>query len=71
MSRLLVEPIVGSLPTLETFPDEQFMSVSHVDIPWYADNVNYLVTEQMPSSWTKQEKFHFLARAKWYFWDEP
>ncbi|XP_038975277.1 uncharacterized protein LOC120106350 [Phoenix dactylifera] len=27
--------------------------------------------KQMPSSWTKQEKFRFLARVKWYFWDEP
>ena len=71
MSRLLVEPHVESLPILETFPDEQLMSVSHAEIPWYADIVNYLVTEQMPSSWTKQEKCRFLSMAKWYFWDEP
>ena len=44
VSRLLVEPHVESLPILETFPDEQLMSVSHAEIPWYADIVNCLVT---------------------------
>ncbi|XXG80026.1 hypothetical protein AAC387_Pa09g0980 [Persea americana] len=71
VSRLLIEPHVESFPFLETFPDEQLMSVSHVEIPWYADIVNYLVTEQMPSSWIKQEKCRFLSMEKWYFWDEP
>jgi len=37
---------------------------------WYADIVNYLVTEQMPNSWTKKERLCFLDKAKWFFWDE-
>ena len=33
--------------------------------------MNYFITKQMPNSWTKQEGLHFLARFKWFFWDEP
>jgi len=25
----------------------------------------------MPDSWTKQERLRFLAKIKWFFWDEP
>jgi len=46
------------------------MLVSHSTILWYADIVNYLITEQIPDSWTKQERLRFLARVKWFFWDE-
>ena len=67
LSRIVVESVSNSLPVLETFPDEQLMSVSSSIVPWYADIVNYLVTEQMPDSWTKQERLRFLARVKWFF----
>ena len=60
-----------TLPVLEIFLNGQLMSISHSIVPWYADIVNYLVTEQMPHSWTKQERLRFLARVKWFFWDEP
>src|SRR5438270_2637752 len=36
-------------PISETFPDEQLMNV--IQIPWYADIVNYLVSDQLPSHW--------------------
>jgi len=67
----VVESVSNSLPVLETFPDEQLMSVSSSIVSWYADIVNYLVTEQMPNSWTKQERLRFLVRVKWFFWGEP
>jgi len=47
------------------------MLVSHSTVSWNADIVNYLVTEQMSDSWTKQERLCFLTRVKWFFWDEP
>ncbi|CAN6685855.1 unnamed protein product [Malus baccata var. baccata] len=37
-----------SLPILETFPDEQFLSVKF-SAPWYADIVNFLVSKRIPS----------------------
>ena len=40
-------------------------------LPWYVDLVNYLTTGQMPSHWTKQDKFQFLAKTKYFFLDDP
>ncbi|CAN6695193.1 unnamed protein product [Malus baccata var. baccata] len=37
-----------SLPILETFPDEQLLSIK-VSAPWYADIVNFLVSKRIPS----------------------
>ena len=71
LSKIVVKSVSDTLPVLETFPDEQLISVSPSTVLWYADIVNYLVTEQMPASLTKQERLHFLARIKWFFWDEP
>jgi len=41
------------LPVLETFSDERLMFVSPSTVPWYANIVNYLATEQMPNFLTK------------------
>jgi len=45
LSRLVVGFSSDLLPVLETFLDEQLMSISLTTVPWYADIVNYLVTE--------------------------
>jgi len=50
LSRLVVESSSDSLPILEIFSDEQLMFISHSTVSWYADIVNYFVTEQMPDS---------------------
>jgi len=69
LSRLIVKSDYDSLPILESFPDEQWMHISK--LPWFKDIVNYLVTDQMPSHWTRQDRFKFLAEAKYFFWDDP
>ena len=71
LSRIVVESVSNSLPVLEIFPDDQLISVSSSTISWYADIVNYLVTEQMPDSWSNQQRLCLLARVKWLFCDEP
>ncbi|KAM0956165.1 hypothetical protein ACFX2A_024974 [Malus domestica] len=43
------------LPILETFPDEQLLSLE-VSEPWYANLVNYLVTKQVPSTLDKYKR---------------
>ena len=55
LSRLVVMSSSDSLYILKTLHDKQLMSISHSTIPWYADIVNYLVMEQIPNFWTKQE----------------
>ncbi|CAL2228505.1 unnamed protein product [Prunus armeniaca] len=57
LSRLIVESSEDSIPITETLPDEQLMNVS--SIPWFADIVNYLVTSEIPSHWSKQDKSKF------------
>ena len=69
LSRLTIEFADDSLPITESFPDEQLMSISQ--LPWYADIVNYLVTGQMPSHWTKQDRCKFMSEVKYFFWDDP
>jgi hypothetical protein len=58
LSRLIVKSDYDSLPILESFPGEQLMHISK--LPWFADIVNYLVTDQMPSHWTRQDRFKFF-----------
>jgi hypothetical protein len=51
--------------------NEQLMHISQIPTPWFADIVNYLVTAQIPSHWTKQDRSKFLAGVKYFFWDDP
>jgi hypothetical protein len=71
LSRLVVDFNEDVVPIAETFLDEQLMHISQISAPWFADIVNYLVTAQIPSHWTKQDRSKFLARAKYFFWDDP
>jgi hypothetical protein len=48
LSRLTMDFTEDTTPISETFPDEQLMHIAHNPVPWFADTVNYLVTDQMP-----------------------
>ena len=62
LSRLVSEKTSEDLPISDTFPDEELFSLVHC--PWYADIVNYLVTGQIPSQWTSQQKRKFFVDMK-------
>ena len=62
LSRLVSETTSEGLPIGDTFPYEQLFALVHC--PWYADIVNYLVTGQIPSQWTSQQKRKFLVDIK-------
>jgi hypothetical protein len=51
LSKLTMDFIEDATPIFETFPDEQLMHIAHNPAPWFADIVNYLVTNQMPLHW--------------------
>ncbi|CAN6678112.1 unnamed protein product [Malus baccata var. baccata] len=68
LSRLVHEE--DCLPILETFPDEQLLSLE-VSEPWYADLVNYLVTKQVPSTLDKYKRDKLRNDARFYVWDDP
>src|SRR5436190_3724218 len=69
LSRIVVEDIVEEAPIEESFPDEQLMQIT--EVPWYADIVNYLVTNQLPSFWSKHDKNKFLSEVRYFIWDDP
>ncbi|KAM1230448.1 hypothetical protein ACFX11_040754 [Malus domestica] len=58
------------LPILETFPDEQLLSIK-VSAPWYADIVNYLVSKRIPSEFTRHQRDKLRHDARFYVWDDP
>ncbi|KAM1535580.1 hypothetical protein TB1_013771 [Malus domestica] len=59
-----------SLPILETFPDEQLLSIK-VSAPWYADIVNFLVSKRIPSEFTRHQRDKPRHDARFYVWDDP
>ena len=69
LSRLVPESNSHGVPLGDSFPDEQLFSLVHC--PWYADIVNYLVTGQIPTQWTSQQKNKFLEDIKKYYFDDP
>ena len=69
LSRLVSKTNSEGLPIGDTFPNEQIFTLAH--FPWYEDIVNYLVTRQIPSQWTSQQKRKFLVDIKKYYFDDP
>ncbi|KAM2032528.1 hypothetical protein ACFX1T_014532 [Malus domestica] len=59
------------VPISETFPDEQLFTIKSSVTPWYADYVNYLVSDIMPLDLTWQQKKRFISLVRHYYWDEP
>ena len=54
----------------ESFPDEQLYGVQEEEL-WFADIVNYLVSNIMPPELSNAQRKKFLHEVKWYMWDEP
>ena len=53
----------------EMFPDEQLFSAS-VTLPWYANIVNYLVTNVLPPGLSKIQRDKIKSEAKYFVWDD-
>ena len=58
------------IPVNDNFPDEQLLAL-HVHEPWYADYVNYLVSNMIPLHFTSDQKRKFKKDVKNYMWDDP
>ena len=69
LSRLMVNDHYNHVPILDTFLDEQLFALS--TCPWYVDITNYLVTSQVTSQWTPQDRRKFLVEVKRFFFDDP
>ena len=69
LSRLVVHDLVPQLPIKDSFPEEQLFALS--TMPWYADIVNFLVTNRMPEHWGSNDKNNFLREVRSYYYDAP
>ncbi|XP_035545115.1 uncharacterized protein LOC118348198 [Juglans regia] len=69
LSRLTFAEKDHTNPILDSFPDEQLMSVEN--LPWFADIVNFLVTGQTPPHWSAQDMRKFKHEVKSFFYDDP
>ena len=54
----------------ENFPNEQLFQVS-VQVPWYADIVNFLACGIMPPEISYQQKRKVRTDVRFYIWDDP
>ena len=55
----------------DSFPDEKLMAITNKGLPWFADFVNYLVSNIIPAELNYQQKKKFLHQVKSFRWDEP
>jgi hypothetical protein len=51
------------------FPDESLLSLS--SMPWFAKNINFLASGDLPAHWSTQDKNKFLNKVKNFYWDDP
>jgi len=58
----------NELPINDDFFDEQLLVAFRE--PWFVDIVNYLITNQTPSHWSKQDVYQFLSQVRNIFWEE-
>ena len=68
LSRLVISHDSHGLP-INDFPEESLMSIEVA--PWYSHIANFLVTGEVPSEWSAQDKRHFFAKIHAYYWEEP
>ncbi|CAN6441118.1 unnamed protein product [Victoria cruziana] len=72
LSRVLVGSHHDKQPISDRFPDESLLGImSLTKLPWYADYCNYLVTKEILSHLSKNQRDRFLSQVRHFYWDEP
>ncbi|XP_027071749.2 uncharacterized protein [Coffea arabica] len=59
-----------SEPLKDAFPEKHLFSLNS-QLPWYADLVNYLVTDNFPAGWPKSKRDKLKSDVKYFIWDDP
>ncbi|KAJ9535626.1 hypothetical protein OSB04_un001232 [Centaurea solstitialis] len=71
LSRLELGSSPSFPPINDSLPDDQLLSVSSSDSPWYADFVNFLACGIVPHDLSSHQRKKFLHDVRYYFWDDP
>ena len=59
------------VPINETFHGEHLLSIASKELPWFADNANYLVSGILPYGMDYRQRKKFLHDCRFYYWEEP
>ena len=54
----------------ESFPDEQLFEVN-IQLPWFANMVNYLACEVMPPNFNFYQKKKLRHETRYFIWGDP
>ena len=52
------------VPIDDNFRDEKLLAVEKVATPWYADIINFLVSNKMPPDYNHHQKKKFLSNVR-------
>jgi hypothetical protein len=69
LSRLIIDSTSDITPIDDYFPDESLLSLS--SMPWFAKNINFFTTGDLPAHWSTQDKRKFLNEVKNFYGDDP
>jgi len=69
LSRVTIDSTSDITRIDDYFPDESLLSLS--SMPWFAKNINFLASEDLPAHWSTQDKRKFLNEVKNFYWDDP
>ena len=69
MSRLTIDSTSDITPIDDYFPEESLLS--HSSMPWFAKNINFLATGDLPAHLSTQDKGKFLNKVKNFYLDDP
>ena len=68
LSTLTIDSTSDITPIDDYFPNESVLSLS--SMPWFAKNINFLASGDLPTHWSIQDKRKFLNEVNFY-WDDP
>ena len=69
LSRLTTNTKFNITPIDDYFHNESLLYVS--TLPWFANIVNFLISEQLPAHWSTQDKKKFLNEVNNFYRDDP
>jgi len=69
LSRVTTDSTSDITPIDDYFPDESLLSLT--SMPWFAKNINFLATGDLPAHWSTEDKRKFLSDVHKLYWDDP
>jgi len=68
LSRLIIDSTFDITSIDDYFPDESLLSLS--SMPWFAKNINFFASGDLPAHKSTEDKGKFLNKVKNFYWDD-